>query len=165
MKAFRSIGIVFALGLIAVFILSLPPRERVDRKLPAGFTKLRLSDEEEKEAGEDRKEEGHAWEAFEWWYGTRAYPFELLPKAAYFEAYRYSRENLVPAGSRDAAARVALDRTGQRRWTGALAGDRSVQPERRLVRLGERRPLEVDDGRRRRVGLDADRDRVSRPSP
>ena len=55
----------------------------------------------EEERG-DRKEEGHAWEAFEWWYGTRAYPNELLPKAAYFDAYRYARENLMPAGSRDA---------------------------------------------------------------
>lgn len=44
------------------------------------------------------EQEGHAWEAFEWWYGTRAYPNESLPKSAFYDAFVYARENLIPQG-------------------------------------------------------------------
>ncbi len=44
----------------------------------------------------DAKEEGEAWEAFEWWYGTRAYPYDMIPKAAYYRAFEYAKANLVP---------------------------------------------------------------------
>jgi hypothetical protein len=108
MKATRSIGAFFALGLIAILALTLIPRHRAEREIPPGFTRLRLSDEEEKEFGEDRKEEGHAYEAFEWWYGTRAFPDELIPKSAFYDAYKYSKENLVPAEK---------DRAGGPAWT------------------------------------------------
>ena len=43
---------------------------------------------------EEEKEEGHAWEMFEWWYGQRAYPNELIPKRAYFDAWQYAQQVL-----------------------------------------------------------------------
>jgi photosystem II stability/assembly factor-like uncharacterized protein len=94
MKAVRWIGAALGVALLAVVVIEIGGNGRI-----SGPSRLQLPKEEEEK---DRKEEGHAWEAFEWWYGTRAYPFELLPKAAYFDAYRYSRENLMPAGTRDA---------------------------------------------------------------
>ncbi len=94
MKSVRWIGAALGVALLAVVVIEIGGNGRI-----SGPSRLQLPKEEEEK---DRKEEGHAWEAFEWWYGTRAYPFELLPKTAYFDAYRYSRENLMPAGTRDA---------------------------------------------------------------
>ncbi len=37
---------------------------------------------------EDKFEEGHAWEMFEWWHGQRVYPNEELPKSAFWEAWQ-----------------------------------------------------------------------------
>ena len=108
MKTYRLIGAILALGLVATLLLMTLPRDPGEREIPPGFTKLRLSDEEEKEAGEDRKEEGHAYEAFEWWYGSRAFPDELIPKSAFYDAYKYSKENLVP---------TEKDRAGGPAWT------------------------------------------------
>lgn len=59
----------------------------------AAFVALRPVDRD------DKKEEGHAWEVFEWWYGTRAFPDRLIPQSAYFEAWRYAKENLAPSPS------------------------------------------------------------------
>lgn len=66
--------------------------------LPIGARQAALPDEEARELRSEkgRKEEGHAWEFFEWWYGTRAYPHDLIPKSAFYEAYRYAKENLEP---------------------------------------------------------------------
>lgn len=94
MKAVRWIGAALCAALLVFVIIEITGTSRT-----SGPARLRLPEEEEEK---DRKEEGHAWEAFEWWYGTRAYPFEMIPKAAYFDAYRYAQENLVPAGTRDA---------------------------------------------------------------
>jgi hypothetical protein len=94
MKAVRFIGAALGVALLAFVVIEVTGNRRSSRP-----SRLPLPKEE---AEKDRKEEGHAWEAFEWWYGTRAYPYELLPKTAYFDAFRYSRENLMPAGSRDA---------------------------------------------------------------
>jgi len=44
----------------------------------------------------DQKEEGNAWDAFEWWYGTRAFPNDMIPKAAWYQAYEYAKANLAP---------------------------------------------------------------------
>jgi hypothetical protein len=42
----------------------------------------------EEEAGAGKQEEGHAWEMFEWWYGQRAYPNELIPKRGFWDAWQ-----------------------------------------------------------------------------
>jgi photosystem II stability/assembly factor-like uncharacterized protein len=94
MKAVRWLGAGLCAALLAFVVIEIVGNER-----KASPFNLPMPEEE---AEKDLKEEGHAWEAFEWWYGTRAYPFEMIPKSAYFDAYRYSRENLVPAGTRDA---------------------------------------------------------------
>ncbi len=98
MKTHRLLGAVLVIGIVGVVTVALLPGKRRERPLPPGFTSLRLPDEEEKESGGDRKEEGNAYDAFEYWYGTRAYPNELIPKSAFFDAYRYSKESLVPVG-------------------------------------------------------------------
>lgn len=50
---------------------------------------------EERRGG--RLEEGKAWEYFEHWYGIRAFPNELIPSAAYFDAWGQMRTTLRPA--------------------------------------------------------------------
>lgn len=47
-------------------------------------------------------EEGHAWEAFNWWYGTRAYPNELLPKEGFFQAWQAAQALRPPVQPRSA---------------------------------------------------------------
>jgi photosystem II stability/assembly factor-like uncharacterized protein len=103
MRTTRIIGAVLAAGLVIAVTLILLPREREERPVPPGFKSLRLPDEEEREFDREKKEEGHAYEAFEWWYGTRAYPNDLIPKSAFFDAYRYSKEHLAPVEKQPAA--------------------------------------------------------------
>ncbi len=45
----------------------------------------------------EKLEEGKAWDYFEYWYGIRAYPDELIPKAAYFTAWQKARSEIRPA--------------------------------------------------------------------
>jgi hypothetical protein len=87
---------------------------------------------------EEKRSEGHAWEMFEWWYSQRAYPNELIPKDAYWEAWTYKMANL-PApddalrastwssmGPDNVGGRmlaVAVDPTDVSRvWAGAASG-------------------------------------------
>lgn len=51
-------------------------------------------------------EEGKAWDYFEYWYGIRAFPDELIPKTAYFTAWQKAKNEIRPA---------VLDKTGG--WT------------------------------------------------
>ncbi|GJM43793.1 MAG: hypothetical protein DHS20C21_06350 [Gemmatimonadota bacterium] len=43
---------------------------------------------------EQKKEEGHAWEMFDWWYGPRAFPNERIPESAFFDAWQYARTEI-----------------------------------------------------------------------
>ena len=45
---------------------------------------------------EEKKEEGHAWEMFDWWYSQRAYPNALIPKSGFWDAFEYARQS-IPA--------------------------------------------------------------------
>ncbi|MFN8548534.1 MAG: hypothetical protein U0527_11395 [Candidatus Eisenbacteria bacterium] len=47
------------------------------------------------------EEEGHAMEAMEWWYGTRAFPHAEIPKSAYYEAWRAAKSLGSEAGTRE----------------------------------------------------------------
>lgn len=77
--------------------------------LLVGFFLARRSalPEEYAERIEEREEEskvlpfGYPWEAFEWWYGQRAYPNELLDYKKFEEAYRYGKSELVALRSPD----------------------------------------------------------------
>lgn len=42
----------------------------------------------------EEEEEGHAEEAFDFWYGQRAQPFDKIPNGAYLRAFRYSQLQL-----------------------------------------------------------------------
>ena len=53
-------------------------------------------------------EEGKAWDYFEYWYGTRAYPDELIPKAAYFGAWQKAKDAIHPVARDKARAWVSL---------------------------------------------------------
>ncbi len=56
---------------------------------------LRFPNEEmEKIAVGDTHEEGHAGEMFEWWYGSRAFPFEFIPARGFGEAAAYAKAAL-----------------------------------------------------------------------
>lgn len=81
-------------------------------------------------------EEGHAWEAAEWWYTMRAYPNELIPKAAFFTAFEASKALAPPAGPRSSTWQpIGPDNVGGRvlalaidpnnptiLWAGAASG-------------------------------------------
>jgi hypothetical protein len=60
-----------------------------------------------RERGEDI-EEGKAWDYFEYWYGIRAYPDELIPKAAYFAAWQKAKSEICPAGRDKSRAWASL---------------------------------------------------------
>jgi photosystem II stability/assembly factor-like uncharacterized protein len=53
-------------------------------------------------------EEGKAWDYFEYWYGIRAYPDELIPKAAYFAAWQKAKTEILPAITDKSGAWVSL---------------------------------------------------------
>ena len=73
-------------------------------------------------------EEGKAWEYFEHWYGIRAYPNELIPKAAYYEAWQHAEAVQRPTRGRTGAEWTSIgpDNIGGRML--ALAID-PVNPE------------------------------------
>ncbi len=72
--------------------------------LPAGVrTTHTLPGDEAKEAREGREEQGHAMEAMEWWYGTRAFPHAEIPPAAYYQAWQAAKALQPEAGSREAS--------------------------------------------------------------
>lgn len=93
MRHFRFVAAAIFAGII-VFIglrtLSSPEGVRERRSAHE------LQGPAEEERGRDSKEEGHAWEAFEWWYGTRAFPDDMIPKAAWYQAFQYAKANLRP---------------------------------------------------------------------
>lgn len=43
---------------------------------------------------DDPEREQDAWDAFEWWYGQRAQPFDLIPQRAFQRAFEYSRTSV-----------------------------------------------------------------------
>ncbi|MBM3287348.1 MAG: hypothetical protein FJY88_08375 [Candidatus Eisenbacteria bacterium] len=112
MKPLRITAILTALAVVVLIAYQLAPRER-ERPVPPGLKELAFPEEEEKK---DKKEEGHAWEAFEWWYGTRAYPNDLIPKSAFYEAYRYAKDVLGvnKSGARTSWTSIGPDNVGGR---------------------------------------------------
>jgi len=72
-----------------------PAHSTLEEGSPTSRIQQRFPDEELRELRRsDFKEEGHAFEMFEWWYGQRAFPDELIPKSAYWEAHEYSKTAL-----------------------------------------------------------------------
>lgn len=63
-------------------------RDRASNETPAERTFLFDLDEISEE---EKKEEGHAWEMFEWWHDQRAYPNEQIPASGFFDAWEYAR--------------------------------------------------------------------------
>lgn len=135
------IGTAVALSVAGIAVLS--SREfsplRRDEDSPASRIQQRLPDEEMRELREGKlKEEGHAWEMFEWWYGQRAFPDEMIPKSAFWRAHEYSKaalpretsltrsSNWVSIGPDNIGGRVlslAVDPTNSSRlWAGMAAG-------------------------------------------
>jgi photosystem II stability/assembly factor-like uncharacterized protein len=39
--------------------------------------------------------EGHAWEAFEYWYNQRAFPYDIIPQNAYINAFRHVQRTML----------------------------------------------------------------------
>jgi photosystem II stability/assembly factor-like uncharacterized protein len=64
----------------------------------------------------EKLEEGKAWDYFEYWYGIRAYPQELIPQAAYFSAWQKAKTEIRPAVSDKARswASIGPDNIGGR---------------------------------------------------
>jgi len=69
----------------AAFLLVPRGSEAPDEPRPL-FDPDRLTEEE-------KKNEGHAWEMFEWWYSQRAYPDELIPRDGYWNAWQHKLQN------------------------------------------------------------------------
>ncbi len=49
----------------------------------------------------EAKEEGEAGDAFTWWYGIRAFPNDMIPKAAFYQAFQYDRAEIRQASPAD----------------------------------------------------------------
>lgn len=83
-----------------------------DTAAQAAFSPARISqrfpDREMRElrSGEIH-EEGHAWEMFEWWYGQRAFPNELIPAAGFGNAFTYAKQALPAETSAGASTRMS----------------------------------------------------------
>ena len=88
--------------------------------------------------------ETDALRAFDWWYNQRALPQGLIPNNALMKA---SEELSHMAAKQRDPKPVALARSGQRRRTGPFDCREPQVPEHRLGRFGERRVMEINDGR------------------
>ncbi|MFN8177259.1 MAG: FlgD immunoglobulin-like domain containing protein [bacterium] len=99
--------------------------------LPAGVRPAAESPEVEGQ-GED-----HAWEMFEWWYGQRAYPNDLIPQQGFWNAWQTRSHMTVDEGTLRSATwtsigpdnvggrmlAVAVDPSNSSRvWAGAASG-------------------------------------------
>ncbi|MCA9751322.1 MAG: hypothetical protein KC591_03960, partial [Gemmatimonadetes bacterium] len=51
------------------------------------FAGLPYGPRDEVPSEEERMEEGHAWEMFDWWYGQRAFPHALIPQDGFGRAW------------------------------------------------------------------------------
>lgn len=130
MKAIRAYGLPASLALLLAVLLSSRPAPP-----PApGF----LHDPDSM-TEEERQEEGHAWEMFDWWYGPRAYPNARIPESAFYEAWQYARTSVpmdesmlrraaswTSIGPDNVGGRmlaVAIDPSNSNRvWAGAASG-------------------------------------------
>jgi hypothetical protein len=134
----RPVWVSAAIAVAAVGIAIPSSWSPVDHS-PTSRIQQRFPDEEMRELTEGHtKEEGHAWEMFEWWYSQRAFPNELIPKAAFWQAHEYAKSalpaetslgrssNWISIGPDNIGGRVlalAVDPTNPNRiWAGMAAG-------------------------------------------
>jgi hypothetical protein len=77
MKALRVYGLPASLALLLAVLL-------LDRPAPVASPEPGFLHDPDSMTAEERQEEGHAWEMFDWWYGPRAYPNERIPASAFY---------------------------------------------------------------------------------